>query len=201
MPSWRDDRRQSQVREADVINQVCRYGRRKSRTVDMLELRLRLPYGIGRNTQRAAGSPGLARAATKNRSSSGTNSAVRAPDIVGMWAERTQASPCTSNTSTYPSPQLKYTRWRFASKKRSSVSPHAPTAAIALPSRTENTLSCGGFRNPTKTRPELSSRAIGKLLPLSIGQLAVCLLAKRSTTAISRAFGTFTKMRRSERAS
>src|SRR5215813_13468080 len=82
-----------------------------------------------------------------------------------------------------------------------SVSPHAPTAAIALPSRTENTLSCGGFRNATKTRPELSSRAIGKLLPLPIGQLAVCLLAKRSTTAISRACGTFTKMRRSERAS
>ena len=39
-------------------------------------------------TQSAAGSPGLARAATKSRSSSGTNSAVRAPDIVGMWAER-----------------------------------------------------------------------------------------------------------------
>src|SRR5262249_29082253 len=38
----RDDRRQSQVREVYVINRVYRYGRRKSRTVDMLELRLRL---------------------------------------------------------------------------------------------------------------------------------------------------------------
>src|SRR5215471_19508726 len=37
----RDDRRQSQVREV-YVNQVCRHGRRKSRTVDTLELRLRL---------------------------------------------------------------------------------------------------------------------------------------------------------------
>src|SRR5215831_8555578 len=42
MPSGWGDRRQSQVREVYAVNQVFRYGRRKSRTVDLLELRLRL---------------------------------------------------------------------------------------------------------------------------------------------------------------
>src|SRR5262245_6633550 len=62
--------------------------------------------GVGRKTHKAAGSPGLARAATKKRS--GTNSEVRAPEIVGMCAVRWYASPLSSNTSTYPSPQLRY---------------------------------------------------------------------------------------------
>jgi len=78
--SHKSERPMLSTRSAGMATQVA--------MVDMLELRLRSTYGIGRNTQSAAGSPGLARAATKNRSSSGTNSAVRAPDIVGMWAER-----------------------------------------------------------------------------------------------------------------
>ena len=98
-------------------------------------------YGVGRNTQTAAGSPGLARAATKSRSTSGTNSDVRAPDIVGTCAARRYAAPCASNTSRYPSPQLRYTRWRFASTKRSSASPHASTVATALPSGMAKTAS------------------------------------------------------------
>jgi ABC-type uncharacterized transport system substrate-binding protein len=64
-------------------------------------------HGVRRNTQTAAGSPGLARAATNNRSISGTNSEVRAPEIVGMRATRRYASPCVSNTSKCPSPQLR----------------------------------------------------------------------------------------------
>jgi len=45
-------------------------------------------HGIGRNTQTAAASPDLAGAATKSRSSSETNSEVRAPDTVGICASR-----------------------------------------------------------------------------------------------------------------
>ena len=44
------------------------------------------PHGVGRNTQIAAGSFDAARTATKSRSSSGTKSAVRAPDTVGTRA-------------------------------------------------------------------------------------------------------------------
>ena len=46
------------------------------------------PHGIGRNTQIAAGSLDPARTATNNRSSSGTNKDVRAPDTVGTRASR-----------------------------------------------------------------------------------------------------------------
>ena len=45
-------------------------------------------HGAGRNTQIAAGSPDLARAATKSRSSSEAKREVRAPDIVGICASR-----------------------------------------------------------------------------------------------------------------
>src|SRR5438445_12341995 len=45
-------------------------------------------HWAGRNTQMAAGSPDLSRTATKSRSSSDTNSEVRAPDTVGTCASR-----------------------------------------------------------------------------------------------------------------
>src|SRR5215471_19780947 len=45
-------------------------------------------HEAGRNTQIAAGSLDSARTATNNRSSSGTNSEVRAPGIVGTCASR-----------------------------------------------------------------------------------------------------------------
>ena len=45
-------------------------------------------HGAGRNTQIAAGSPELARAATNKRSNSGANSEVRARDAVGIRAIR-----------------------------------------------------------------------------------------------------------------
>jgi hypothetical protein len=46
------------------------------------------PHEAGRNTQIAAGSFDPARTATNSRSSSGTNSDVRAPDAVGTRASR-----------------------------------------------------------------------------------------------------------------
>src|SRR6516164_256424 len=46
------------------------------------------PHEAGRNTQIAAGSLDPARVATNSRSSSGTNSDVRAPDTVGTRATR-----------------------------------------------------------------------------------------------------------------
>ena len=45
-------------------------------------------HGVGSNTQIAAGSTDLARTATKSRSSSGTNSEVRAPGTVGTRESR-----------------------------------------------------------------------------------------------------------------
>lgn len=65
-----------------------------------------LPHDAGRNTQIAAGSLPAARAATNNRSSSGTNSEVRAPDTVGTLAIRAYPVSRASTTSTRPSPQL-----------------------------------------------------------------------------------------------
>ena len=46
------------------------------------------PHEAGRNTQIAAGSFDPARTATNSRSSSGTNSDVRAPETVGTRASR-----------------------------------------------------------------------------------------------------------------
>src|SRR5262250_500885 len=63
-------------------------------------------HEAGRNTQIAAGSLDAARTATNSRSSSGTNSDVRAPGTVGTRASRRYSAPCCSNTSTTPSPQL-----------------------------------------------------------------------------------------------
>jgi hypothetical protein len=63
-------------------------------------------HGVGRNTQIAAGSAEAARTATKSRSSSGTNSEVRAPDTVGTFATRPYPVSRGSSTSTAPSPQL-----------------------------------------------------------------------------------------------
>ena len=63
-------------------------------------------HGAGRNTQIAAGSPDLARTATKSRSSSGTKSEVRAPDTVGTRATRRYSASRCSSTSITPSPQL-----------------------------------------------------------------------------------------------
>jgi len=59
------------------------HGRRRQRRDGSREL-----HWAGRNTQIAAGSFHLARTATKSRSSSGTNSDVRAPDTVGTRASR-----------------------------------------------------------------------------------------------------------------
>src|SRR5262249_11737664 len=60
----------------------------------------------GRNTQIAAGSFDPARTARDSRSSSGTNSEVRAPGTVGTRASRPYAASPDSSTSTTPSPQL-----------------------------------------------------------------------------------------------
>src|SRR5262252_8733802 len=64
------------------------------------------PHEAGRKTQIAAGSLDPARTATNSRSSSGTNSEVRAPGTVRTRASRRYSAPCCSNTSTTPSPQL-----------------------------------------------------------------------------------------------
>ena len=63
-------------------------------------------HEAGRNTQIAADSPDLDRTATKSRSSSGTNSEVRAPDTVVTRAGRRYSASRCSSTSTAPSPQL-----------------------------------------------------------------------------------------------
>src|SRR3954467_12003969 len=60
---------------------------------------------------------------------------------------------------------------------------------MLLRSAIGNARSRAGFRNATRIRPDCSSSAIGKKLSLSTGQLATCLPAKRSMTAIMRAFG------------
>src|SRR6516164_6396184 len=63
-------------------------------------------HEAGRKTQIAPGSFDPARTATNSRSSSGTNSDVRAPDTVATRARRRYPASPDSSTSTTPSPQL-----------------------------------------------------------------------------------------------
>src|SRR5260221_375120 len=77
----------------------------------------------------------------------------------------------------------------------SSASAHRSTFATGAPSSMENAPSFAGFRNATTTCPALSFKAMGKLLPLPVGQLAAAFPAARSTTAMAWLAGSLTKMR------
>src|SRR5215472_12077762 len=83
----------------------------------------------------------------------------------------------------------------------SSASAHRSTFATGAPSCMENAPSFGGFRNATTTWPALSFKAMGKLVPLPVGQFAIAFPAARSMTTIAWLAGSLTKIRFARRSS